>query len=579
MKSIIRNTSLMAALLLLRPAIGMAQDISQIAKSDPLIITGAVGTQNTYYYSSVGSGFASPMSNSFYANLNISLYGFSMPFSLYYSNNNLDFNYPHISFNVSPTYKNWTLHFGRSSMPFNSYIFNTSFNGVGVEYRGARLRFGAFYGQLRNAINDDPANPRARMPQYKRTGWGLKLGYGTSRNYLDLYVFRAKDRPGSIDEAWHSRISAQENLVLGLRGCVGLKEWVSLSTNVSMSALTSDLNSDKLEVEKVDKYRNIFDARYSSLMRFAGDANLNFSLKGFNASLFYRIVQPDYSSLGVRYMSNNYHALGIMASTSLLNKVMLSANFSGQEDNLTDKQLYTTRCFVYSANASTRIGQSLTLSAGYNGYLQSQGDGTVRVNDTTRVHRVMHSFSLAPSYTLSGQSTDHTFSVSMNYSQNKDLNKFSNGESDVKTFSVGTSYNLNVKSIETDFIASVNHQQSRGYRTRYNSEVLSMGVSRSFLKERNLTTSVDINFCNNKVEGQSRNFSIGANMAANLILKKVHNFSFMAGYNRYQDTNISEDNTSFGADELSVSLNYTYTFSLFSIMSKAHKAEKEKKTM
>ena len=34
--------------------------ISTIAKSDPLIITGAVGTQNTYRYSSAGNGYASP---------------------------------------------------------------------------------------------------------------------------------------------------------------------------------------------------------------------------------------------------------------------------------------------------------------------------------------------------------------------------------------------------------------------------------------------------------------------------------------------------------------------------------------
>ena len=71
-----------------------AQNIAEIAKSDPLIISGAVGTQNTYRYSSVGNGYGSPMSNTVYANLNISLYGFSMPFSLYYSNDNLSFNYP-----------------------------------------------------------------------------------------------------------------------------------------------------------------------------------------------------------------------------------------------------------------------------------------------------------------------------------------------------------------------------------------------------------------------------------------------------------------------------------------------------
>ena len=67
------------------------QDISQIAKSDPLIITGSIGTNNTYYYSSIGNGYASPLSNSFYANLNISLYGFNMPFALYYTNDNMSF--------------------------------------------------------------------------------------------------------------------------------------------------------------------------------------------------------------------------------------------------------------------------------------------------------------------------------------------------------------------------------------------------------------------------------------------------------------------------------------------------------
>ena len=43
--------------------------ISTIAKSDPLVITGAIGTQNTYRYSSYGTGYASPVSNSLYANL------------------------------------------------------------------------------------------------------------------------------------------------------------------------------------------------------------------------------------------------------------------------------------------------------------------------------------------------------------------------------------------------------------------------------------------------------------------------------------------------------------------------------
>ena len=111
-----------------------SQNISEIAKSDPLIISGAVGTQNTYRYSSEGSGYGSPLNSVVYANLNISLYGFNMPFSLYYSNDNVNFNHPQLSFNISPTYKNWTGYFGQSSMSMSNYVMNMSFNGVGLEY-------------------------------------------------------------------------------------------------------------------------------------------------------------------------------------------------------------------------------------------------------------------------------------------------------------------------------------------------------------------------------------------------------------------------------------------------------------
>ena len=114
--------------------------ISTIAKSDPLIITGAIGTQNTFYNSSVGNGYRSPWANTINANLNIQLYGISMPFAFYYSNNNSSFSFPHISFHIDPTYKNWRAHLGRSNMAFSSYIMSMSFNGFGLEYNSEKWR-------------------------------------------------------------------------------------------------------------------------------------------------------------------------------------------------------------------------------------------------------------------------------------------------------------------------------------------------------------------------------------------------------------------------------------------------------
>ena len=82
MKSHLHITILTAvAALFLHTSGTTAQNITEIAKSDPLIITGSVGTQNTYFHSTAGSAYASPLSNTLFLNLNISMYGFNMPFS------------------------------------------------------------------------------------------------------------------------------------------------------------------------------------------------------------------------------------------------------------------------------------------------------------------------------------------------------------------------------------------------------------------------------------------------------------------------------------------------------------------
>lgn len=559
-----------------------AQDISQIAKSDPLVISGAIGTSNTYYHTTGGGiGTMSPFSNTIFANLNVSIYGFSMPFSLYYSNSDFDFNYPHLSLNISPRYKHWQMYLGQSSMDYSQYVMNMSFNGVGVEYNDERLlRAGGFYGTLRRAINDDPLDPTARAPQYKRIAWGAKVGVGSRRNYLDLYFLRAYDSESSLGETWRNVVSPQENIVVGLKGQLSLKDWLSVTANAATSVFSTDSRARQIESEKAEKYDNMFTARYSSLVRFAGDVGLNVTLGSTSASLFYRMVQPDYTSLGTYYMSNNYHSVGINFNTMLARRVALSATFSGQEDNLTNKQLFTTRGFVYSANASTRIGKNLSLMAGYNGYLQNQGDGTMAVNDSTRVNRTMHSFTISPSYTVGTDgSLSHSVAASLNYTSNKDLNKYATGESDVKTLAAGASYNLGVNDWQTNFTLSFNHQSTKGYNTQYTSEIAALTGARSFLKEGNLNLAATLTLCYNHMKDVRRLATLGGDMQMGYTLKKVHMFSLAGSISKLGDMNISTDDTRYDATDISVSFNYTYTFSLLHIARKNKTAAGSQKTL
>lgn len=554
-------------------ATAYGQDISQIGKSDPLIITGSIGTQNTYYHSSVGTGYMSPLSNTVFANLNISIYGFSMPFSLYFSNNNLEFSHPQFSFNLTPKYKDFTGHIGQCTMPFSNYILNMSFNGVGLEYNGRKFRASAFYGVLRRAINDDPTDPNPRNPQYRRIGWGFSAGYGNSSNSIDLYLLRAYDSPGSIDEAWQNQIRPQENIVVGLKGRVTPFKWMSLSANVATSAFTADRESQKITDGNAARWDKIFEAKYSSSVRFAGDATMALSFKGINASVYYKMIQPDYTSLGTYYTSNNYHSLGLNLGTTLFRRLSLTANFSGQSDNLTKKQNYTTKGYVYSASANLSLKQNFNISAMYNGYLQRQTDGTMKVNDTTEVHRILHSFSVVPSYSIMGNTLDHVFSLSANYTQNKDLNKFSIGQSDVNTLALGTNYNMFVKPWEMNFTLALSHQQTKGFQMKYTSDVASFTTGRSFLKDRNLNLSATVSAVYNEVKAQSKSLSMAFDMNASYTIAKVHSLSASAQFAKYGDVNTEVRRSSLDATDIRLSLNYVYTFTLVELKRKAKTKE------
>lgn len=548
-----------------------AQDISTIAKSDPLIITGAVGTNNTYYHSSLGEGCQSPLSNSIYLNLNISVYGFSMPFSVYYTNDNLDFNYPHLSFNLNPHYKNWTGYIGLGSMNYSQYVMSMSFNGVGVEYDSGKIRAGAWCGRLRNAVNDDPTNPAARSPQYKRLGWGAKVGYGSNRNYIDLYFLRAYDRLKSLDDYWQQKLAPEENIVVGVKGQVQPLNWFSLTVNAAASMFSTDTRAEVVPEDVFDnKWNKLFETRYTSLARFAGDVNANFIFNGISAQVFYRMVQPDYTSLGAYYMPNNYQGFGLNLSTSLIKNLTLAGTFSAQSDNLSKNQLYTTNGYVYAANAGLRLGSHFNIAAGYNGYTQVQSDGAAQVDETTKVNRMMQSLTLTPSASFDSEQLSHSVSLSGSLTDNKDRNKYATGESDVTSVALGLSYSLGVKPWDMSFTGTINHQESKGYQTKYITNIGSLTTGRSFLKDDVLNVSATLNLIYNEVKDQSKSLSMGADIAVGYTLAKTHVFSLSAGMNKYGDVNVTKRRSGLDATDITASLNYTYTFSLLELRRKGN---------
>lgn len=549
--------------------INAAKAIEDPRKKDPLIITGSMGLQSTLYYSSGGS-YASPLNYSMYANMNVNLYGYNMPFAFYYSANNYSFSYPQFAFNFSPSYKGWTLHLGKRSMPFSSYVYNLPFNGAGIEYKSPKsgFRFGLFYGVLREAVNFEPGEMPSGKPVYKRSGWGIKVGYGNSRTFADLYLFRSQDHQSSIDDIWHEDIFAQENIVLGMRGRWQIIKQLSLTGNVATSIFSTDTKAPQLPGEEAEKYEDLFNVRYTSLMRWAGDVTLAATFRRFSLSLFYKHIQPDYMSMGVSYMNNNYHNIGTAANLRLGN-ITLGGNFSFQEDNVSRDQLYTTRGLTYSANASMPIGNKISLSANYNGYIQRQYDGTAHVNDTTRLDRMVNSISGTASYNTNTERLGHYFSLTGNYSLNEDNNRTIAGTGDVGTLAVGSNYSISVIPIEMNFSINYSYQQSNGYDSKYTTSVYTLSASKALLRERNLSLNASASLVDNRMDSD-KSITAAANISAAYTLAKVHNFTLNLNYSHYANTNLVLDE--FQRDkgyDFTCSFSYSFSFTAFSIKRRA----------
>jgi len=229
--------------------------------------------------------------------------------------------------------------------------------------------------------------------------------------------------------------------------------------------------------------------------------------------------------------------------------------------------------------ASTRLGEHFNISAGYNGYTQAQGDGTARVNDTTRVHRRTSSFTCTPSYMTGNETLGHSASLAFNYTGNKDLNKFAIGESDVKTMAVSASYTLSVKPWNTDFGVTLNNQTSRGYKTKYTSRIGTLTTGHTFFDKNPLVVSGSISMVYNEVERQSKSLNIGGDVSASYTLKQYHVFSTSASFYKYGDVNPTKVRSNLDRTDITVSLNYAYTFSLFAIKKKEDREIFKKKWM
>lgn len=585
------------------------QRINQIKESDPLSISGSVGTSLGLSYNSNFPG-STPFSGSIFANLNLNIYSFNLPISFYFVNNTTSFNYPQLPtfrLGATPTWKRFRFHLGNSSMHFNNYTYSgLSFLGAGLEYQGKLFRGAAFAGLLSQATKvigyDDRTafqqladsllglnTPASYLPQYRRDAIGVKLGIGNAKNFIDISFMKAKDREKTLPEYLRDSIAAKDNFTIGLSGRFSIKNWFSFTANVGASAYTSDLR-DSLSpavIEAMGKYSNILEKtdwllgfRNNTTLRFAGDASMNFFTKRFNGSVTYRFIQPDYVSLGATTFSQNTHSLGLNTNFNMFkNRSILSLIGYIQRDNLNSKQMYTNQVATYTLNWNNTISDHFSLNLSYNGIKQNEFDGTCEVPDSLRIDQITHTATISPVVTFFKGGNTHSISLNGNFIQNTNLNKLSSMDIDTRTITAGVGYNVELQDIRLGIGANYDFSISRSTYSNYLSNTISGSLNYRLISTEK--TNWNLSYCMSagynimQDEGAKNTISLSNSLSTNFNYRKHHTASMYFSLSNYSDRVVIGQRVATDLD-CRFTLSYTYSFAA-KIIKKKSKDERKSK--
>lgn len=349
------------------------QDLTRIGKGSPLKISGGVSANQIFYLANGIQDRRSPYSYFLTGNLNFNIYEFNVPVSFTFSNQTISVQQPFNQYSIHPTYKWVTAHIGYTSMTFSPYTLNGHiFLGAGADATpNQKWKISAMYGRLLRAVKPDTTNGR-NQPAFEQWGYGVKAHYGDRLKFLDLTLFRARDKISSLPYVPETlNVLPQENLVLSIGGGVSLLERFQVKYEIASSAITTDTRAEIANPGNVfNSVGPLFTPRASTSYYKAMKGALNYTGKGFVLGMGYERIDPQYKTLGAYFFNNDLENITLNGNVALAGgKVNVGASVGTQRDNLDNSKISTLRRSITSVNVSFVPTQRLNVSTSYSNFL------------------------------------------------------------------------------------------------------------------------------------------------------------------------------------------------------------------
>ena len=443
------TTVCLLVFLLSMPDLAQAQDLEKVfSGAKPFGLSGSLSARSVVYHADNIPARRKAFSYILSGNVTATLYeAMAIPLSFTYSNQNFYLSQPFNQFGLSPTYKWITVHGGFRNINHSSFtLAGHQMVGGGFDLTPGNFRLGFMYGRLQRAVQEDTTLQSIRMPAYKRVGWSAKIGYGTSSNFVDLIVFKAKDDAESLaEQPATDNVLPGENLVIGINTRQTIFNDLTFYFDGALSYYVRDVTSPIVEEEIPSQLKPVekFITLNATTQAFSAfKTGINYHFKFFSLSSYFQRIDPDYRSMGIYFVNNDIQVLNVAPAFNLFqNTLRLKPSVSFQRDNLQNKKTATTKRILPQFSVHYQPSGTWGIGGTYTNMATLQQAGALPLDNALKMDQNNPIYTLTANYNITDTIRSHSFNLFANRSELIDNNLLTQAFADYVGSSLNLSYN------------------------------------------------------------------------------------------------------------------------------------------
>ena len=516
-----------------------AQNLESIGREKPFSFSGGLAFNQVFYASSGIDARRDPYNYIASGNLNLSLYGWTIPLTFTLSNRNSTFSQPFNQYSLHPTWKWITAHAGYTSMSFSPYTVNGhTFLGGAIDLAPeGNWKLSALHGRFLKAIGPDTATAHSPSPSFQRMGYGLKVSYGKGGNFVDLILFRAEDEAASADIPDSIGVKPQQNLVTSLGAGTTLFKHFALKTEIAASAITKDTRTEKIShSHPLAKAGKLFEPRLSSAYYQALKMSLDYQKDAWIIGFAYERIDPGYSTLGAYYFNNDLENITLNGSAGVLRgKMNLTASTGIQHDNLDKTKVSTMRRMVGAVNLNYIPSKQFNLLASYSSFqtytnIRSQFETINQLTpydnlDTLNFTQISRNASFSGTYTLPGaENRRQTINVNLTWQDAADKQGEAAQTTGTRFYNINTGYAVALAPRNMNLAATFNTTINRGPFIQTQTMGPTASVTKTFFN-RKFRTTLSSSYNNTYTNGIHVNAVATCRFNGAITVRKKHHFN------------------------------------------------------